>query len=102
MNTYEVTIADTAGGPDAAMRQRLATCAAYRLASLDRRTGHYPEAGGEFDMLDNLSGPFFWERSQEQLANEPPSRVDYEVVSVDPPTRPEVAQTVRVAVRVLF
>ena len=102
MNTHEVTIAETAGGPDAAMRQRLATCAAYRLASLDRRTGHYSEAGGEFDMLDNFSGPFFRERSQEQIANEPPSRVDYEVVPVDPPMRPAAAQVVHVAVRVSF
>jgi hypothetical protein len=101
MNTYEVTIDEMPGGPDAAMRQRLATCAAYRLASLDRRTGHYPEAGGEFDMLDHFCGPFFWERSQDELANEPPSRVDYEVVSVDPPVRPDAAQTVRVAVRVV-
>ena len=53
-------------------------------------------------MLDNSSGPFFRERSQEQIANEPPSRVDYEVVSVDPPMRPAAAQVVRVAVRVSF
>jgi hypothetical protein len=58
MNTHEVTIAETAGAPDAAMRERLATCAAFRLKSLERRTGHYPQASGGFDMLDNFSGPF--------------------------------------------
>ncbi|HSW02932.1 hypothetical protein [Aquabacterium sp.] len=102
MNTYEVTVAETAGGPDAAMRERLATCAAFRLSSLERRTGHYPQAGGELDMLDNFSGPFLWERSNDEIANDPPSRVDYEVVSVDPPLPPNAAQTVRVAVRVVF
>jgi hypothetical protein len=102
MNTYQVTVAETAGGPDAAMRERLATCAAFRLGTLERRTGHYPQAGGEFDMLDNFSGPFFWERSQDEIANDPPSRVDYEVISVDPALPPGAAQTVRVVVRIVF
>lgn len=102
MNTYEVTVAETPGGPDAAMRERLAACAAYRLASLERRTAHYPQAGGQFDMLDNFAGPFLWERSDDDIANDPPSRVDYEVVSVDPASPPSAAQTVRVTVRIAF
>lgn len=101
MHTYEVTVAETPDGPDAAMRQRLATCAAFRLGSLERRTGHYPQAGGAFDMLDNFNGPFLWERSDEQIADDPPSRVDYEVVSVDPPSTPSSPRAVRVTVRVV-
>jgi len=102
MNSYEVTVAETAGGPDAAMRERLATCAAFRLATLERRTGHYPQAGGEFDMLDNFAGAFLWERNDDEIANDPPSRVDYQVLAVDPPLPPDAAQTVRVAVRIVF
>ncbi|HRD85766.1 MAG TPA: hypothetical protein PLF63_11400 [Rubrivivax sp.] len=101
-NTYLVTVVETEGGPDAAMRTRLATCAAFRLASLERRSGHYPQPGSEFDMLDNFSGPFLWERSDQQMADDPPSRVDYEVLSVDPLTRPDVPGEVRVTVRLAF
>jgi hypothetical protein len=102
MNTYDVTIPETPGGPDAAMRERLATCAAYRLETLEDRDGHYPQAGGAFDMLDHFSGPFFWDRSDEEMVNDPPSRVDYEVIAVDPPAAPSTSQTVRVTVRVLW
>lgn len=101
-NTYLVTVVETEGGPDAAMRARLATCAAFRLASLERRSGHYPQPGSEFDMLDNFSGPFLWERSDQQMADDPPSRVDYEVLSVDPLTRPDEPGEVRVTVRLAF
>lgn len=102
MNTYEVTVSDMDGGPDAAMRARLATCAAYRLETLEDRNGHYPQPGGEFDMLDHYSGPFFWERSDEELATDPPSRVDYEVISVEPAIKPAEPQTIRVQVRIVF
>ena len=101
-HTYQVTIPETAGGPDGPMRERLATCAASRLAGLEERTGHYTTAGGFFDMLDHFAGHFLWERSDEDLANDPPSRVDYEVIAVDPPTPPAAPQTVRVTVRLVF
>lgn len=101
--TYEVTVAETDGGPDAAMRDRLARVAAYRLATLARRGGHHPQAGGGFDMLDHLEGPFFWQRTQEEMADNPPSRVDYEVLAVDPVAPPAAPDsTVRVTVRLVF
>jgi len=102
MNTYQVTVIDTPDGPDAALRERLATCAAFRLSRLEQRLQHYPQVGGTFDMLDNFSGPFLWERSDEQMAADPPSRVDYEVVDVDPPFPPSSPQTVKVVVRLVI
>lgn len=53
-------------------------------------------------MLDNFDGPFFWERTEEQLADDPPSQVDFEVVAVDPVEPPGEGGQVRVAVRVPF
>ena len=99
--TYEVEVVEEEEGPDAAMRERLATVAAYRLGRLDARDGYYPSVGEPFDMLDNLDGPFFWERTEEQLADDPPTQVDFEVVAVDPAERPD-AGVVRVTVRVPF
>lgn len=101
MNTFQVTVLETEGGPDAAMRERLARCAAYRLESLAKRRGSVPVVGGCFDMLDHFEGPFFWERSDAEMVDNPPSRVDYEVVAVDPPTPPAGGGTMRVTVRVV-
>lgn len=102
MYTYQVTVVETEGGPDAALRERLAVCAVYRLETLEERDGHYPRAGGEFDMLDHLRGPFFWERTDEEMENDPPSRVDYEVVAVDPVEPPPAGGVVRVTVRLPY
>jgi hypothetical protein len=101
MNTYQVTVVETHDGPDAAMRERLARCAAFRLESLERRAKHYPRVGGEFDMLDHFEGRFLWERSDEEMVNDPPSRVDYEVVGVDPPEPPATPGLVQVQVRIV-
>lgn len=99
-NTYEVTVAETDGGPDAALRERLARVAAYRLETLAERHDHHPQAGGAFDMLDHLDGPFFWERTDEEMVDNPPSRVDFDVLAVDPVARPATPGTVRVTVRI--
>lgn len=102
MNTYQVIVVETTNGPDAAMRERLAQCAAFRLSRLEQRQGHYPRRGGEFDMLDHFEGRFLWERSDEELVDEPPSRVDYEVVAVDPEQPPATPGLVKVMVRIVF
>lgn len=102
MNTYQVTVVETDAGPDPAMRERLARCAAFRLGSLERRTGHYPQVGGEFDMLDHFEGRFLWERSDEEMVDDPPSRVDYEVLAVDPLAPPTAPGVVKVQVRIVF
>ncbi len=98
--TYVVTVVEEAGGPGAALRERLATIATFRLQSLDRRTGHYPVVGGYFDMLDSLEGKFLWEMSDAELEQKPPSRIDFEVLSVDPAERSATPSEVRVSVRV--
>ncbi len=101
-HTWQVTIESTPGGPDAAMRDRLARCAAFRLGRLNVREGYYPKQGDFFDMLDHFSGRFLWERSDQELADEPPSRVDYEVVRVEPAERPASDQTISVVARIVF
>jgi len=101
MHTYQVTVAETAQGPGPELRERLAQCAVYRLETLDERHGHYPLPGSEFDMLDHFDGAFFWERSAESMDDDPPSRVDYVVVAVDPPQPPATPTTVRVTVEVI-
>ncbi len=101
-HTYHVTIPEEPGGPDEALRRRFEAIAAFRLQSLDRRTGHYPVPGGAFDMLDCLEGKFLWEMTDEELEARPPSRIDFEVLSVEPLERPKVPSDVRVTVRVPF
>ena len=100
--TYRVVLLEEPGGPDAVLRDRLAQVAAYRLASLDRRQGHYPVVGGAFDMLDGFVGKFLWEMTDDELATTPPSRIDFEVVAVDPVERPTTPGEIRVTVRVPF
>jgi hypothetical protein len=100
---YLVTISEEAGGPDAAMRERFAACLAYRLASLESRDGYFPAPGDPVDMLDNLEGKYFWEMTDDEVAQNPPSRIDYEIVSVDPADRPAATETpVRILARVPF
>lgn len=100
-NTYIVSVepVPVEDGPDAPMLERLATIAAFRLGSLERRTGHYPVPGALFDMLDCLDGKFLWEMTDEELEADPPTRVDFEVVSVEPAERPPQPSEVRVVVR---
>ncbi|MFO0663960.1 MAG: hypothetical protein U0174_08415 [Polyangiaceae bacterium] len=99
---YVVTVRSEEGGPEPQLLERFSTIAAFRLGRLDAREGHYPKVGGFFDMLDNLSGPYLWERSDEQMANEPPTRIDFEVLEVDPPEPPATPSDIRVLVRVPF
>lgn len=101
-NTYVVTVEPGPDGPEPALLERLALIAAYRLEGLEDRDGHYPVAGGTFDMLDNLTGRFLWEMSDEELATNPPTRVDFEIVEVDPVERPQQNSQVRVRVRVPY
>ena len=102
MHTYEVTVAEQEEGPEPELRERWAKVAAYRLATLEEREGHYPEVGGNFDMLDNFEGPFFWERTDEELEADPPSSVQFEITAVDPAEPPAAPQVVTVTVIVPF
>ena len=99
--TYEVRLEAQEDGPDAALRERFATCLVYRLELLEDRDGYYPSADDWLDFLDSFDGPFAWEMTDEQFEANPPSRVDVQVVSVDPvdPTGPD---PVRVVVRLPF
>ncbi|MBX3287559.1 MAG: hypothetical protein KF703_19590 [Actinobacteria bacterium] len=100
-HTFEVTVEAMEEGPEEALRDRWATCAARRLSRLEEADGAYPEAGGWFDILDTFEGPFLWELSDAELEANPPSSVEFEVVSVDPPEPPGEG-VVRVTVRVPF
>lgn len=97
---YIVTVESGPEGPDAKLAERFAVIAAFRLRSLDRRLGHYPEASAWFDMLDGLEGKYLWEMSDAEVAENPPTRIDFEVLSVDPVVPPTEPGVVRVTVRV--
>ena len=101
-NQYIVEMLEQPGGPDAALRARLAVVLAFRLTRLEVNEGHYPKAGGEVDMLDNFNGPYLWEMSDADLEANPPSRVDFEIVDVDPAEPPAAPGTVKVSARVVF
>lgn len=101
-NTYIVTVEAAPEGSSPEMLARLSKVAAYRLSTLERRDQHYPVAGENFDMLDNLEGKFFWEMTDEEFNNNPPGRVDFEVISVDPVERPATAADIRVHVRMPY
>lgn len=100
-NTYIVTVRATPDGPDEALRIRFATCAAFRLTTLEDREGYYPKVGEYFDMLDNLSGPFLWDMSDEDIDKNPPSRIDYQVLAVEPAIKPETSSEIRVEVAIV-
>lgn len=99
---YKVEVEPGDDGPPAELLDRLATIAAHRLSRLNERDGHHPVVGAGFDMLDNLEGPYLWERTDEDLAENPPTRVDFEVVAVDPVDPPTDGTPVRVRVTVPF
>lgn len=99
---YDVTVVDESGEMDPATQERLATVAAYRLETLDENEGSYPVPGGAFDMLDHFEGPFFWERTDEEMEADPPTSVAFEVVAVDPAEQPEAGATIRVEVTVPY
>jgi hypothetical protein len=99
---FLVTIVDEEGGPDPALRERLATCLARRLSRLEAHDGVYPAVGEPVDMLDNLEGKFIWEMTDAEVAENPPTRIDYEILAVDPTERPEPDVPVHVTARVPF
>lgn len=100
--TYNVTLTETPEGPDAALRERLAKVAAYRLETLHEREHYYPKAEDFFDMLDNMQGPFLWEMSDEELEKNPPSRIDFKVLNVNPISPPATDSTINVEVTIEF
>jgi hypothetical protein len=83
---FSVTIVAEEGGPEPALRERFVTAIVYRLELLNDRDGTYPKAGDNLDFLDSFQGPFSWELTEEEFYNNPPSRVDFDVVDVDPVT----------------
>lgn len=60
-----------------------------------------PSVGAGVDILDAFEGPYVWEMTDEQLEATPPSRVDFEIVDVDPAEAPGSGE-VRVTVRIPF
>lgn len=100
-HSYEVEIEDTEGGPEPTLRERFAVCAARRLQKIEAEAG-YPQAGQSFDILDAFEGKYVWEMTDAEFEATPPSRVDLEVVSVDPVEAPADGATVKVVARVSF
>ena len=98
--TYEVTVQAGEEGPPPEIVERLVAVATYRLEGLEEKEGHYPRAGGSFDMLDNLEGKFFWEMTDEELEATPPTAVYFDIVAVDPAEAPTDGTPVRVTVAV--
>lgn len=103
MSAYEYTVEVLAeeGGPEPELRARFATVIARRFQQLDDQKGVYPKAGDAFDFMDAFEGPFVWEMTDAEFEATPPTRVDFEVVSVDP-VEPAGSGPVAVAVRIPF
>lgn len=100
-HAYTVEVAEEEGGPEAELRERWAVCVARRLADLEAEAG-YPQAGGAVDILDAMEGTFVWEMTDAELEANPPSRVDVEIMSVEPAEPPAEPGPVSVRVRVPF
>jgi hypothetical protein len=103
MPAYEYTVDVLAedGGPEPALRERFATVIAHRFQRLEDQKGVYPKAGDAFDFMDAFEGKFIWEMSDAELADTPPTLVDFEVLSVDP-AEAAGSGPVAVAVRIPF
>ncbi len=97
---YQVTLIADEDGPEPELAERFITCATRRLGRLEEDQGFYPAVGAPFDIMDAFAGPFVWEMTAAEFEATPPSRVDLEIVSVDPVDRPAPGATVRVTVRV--
>ncbi len=97
--TYVVHIEEQDDGPDAALRERFATCAAHQLGLLEEREGTFPEAGGSFSITDAFEGKYVWEMTDDEVASSPLTIINLDVLSVDP-TPASSADTVHVTVRV--
>ena len=98
--TYEVQIEPTADGPEPELLERFVVCATRRLAKLEPTEG-YPVAGRGFDIMDAFEGPYIWQMTDAELEATPPTRVDLEVVSVDPVEPPADGRTVTVVARLV-
>ena len=99
-HTYRVEIEPIEDGPEPALLERFVTCANRRLAKLEPTEG-YPVAGGSFDILDAFEGKFVWEMSEAEFEATPPTRVDFEIVSVDPVEPPAEGDVVTVVARLV-
>lgn len=98
---FAVTVLAEDGGPEPELRARFATAITYRLELLNERDGTYPAAGDFFDFLDSFDGPFAWEMTDDELEANPPTRVDFEIVEVEPAAAPG-SGTVTVSARIPF
>jgi len=100
-HTFEVEFEEQEGGPEPELRERFSVAASRRLGKLEETGRPYPKPGDMFDILDAFEGPYVWEMTDEQLEATPPTQVDIEVVSVDPP-EDQGDGPVRVTARVPF
>lgn len=98
---YVVDLPDEVGGPEPALRERFAVIIAYRLHQLEEQKGVYPKAGDAFDFLDAFEGKYVWEMSDAEFEATPPTRVDFEVLEVDP-VEPAGSGAVHVRARIPF
>ena len=98
---YVVDLLDEVGGPEPALRDRFAVIIAYRLHQLEEQKGVYPKAGDAFDFLDAFEGKYVWEMSDAEFEATPPTRVDFEVLEVDP-AEPAGSGVVHVRARIPF
>jgi hypothetical protein len=103
MSAYDYTVDVLAedGGPEPELRERFATIIAYRLAQLEEQDGTYPKAGDSFDFLDAFEGKFVWEMTDAEFEATPPTRVDFDVLGVEP-AEPADSGPVAVTVRIPF
>ena len=97
---YRVEIEAIPDGPEPELLERFVVCASRRLARLEPTEG-YPVAGRSFDILDAFEGKYVWEMTPAEFEATPPTRVDLEIVSVDPVELPTDGRAVTVVARLV-
>lgn len=99
--TYVIDLLEEPGGPEPALRERFAVVIERRLHQLEEQRGVYPKAGDTHDFLDAFEGKYVWEMSDAEFEATPPTRVDFEVLEVDP-AEPAGSGPVHVRARIPF
>ena len=98
---YVVELREEEGGPEPWLRDRLAIVIERRFHQLQEQQGVSPKAGDVYDVLDAFEGKYVGEMTGAELEAATPTRVDVEVLDVDP-AEPADSGVVHVRVRVRF
>ena len=80
--TYEVEVLTGDDSEAAKMKERFERACTLRLESLAKKK-KLPKAGEPFSILDNFEGKLVAERTDDEIADDPPSEVYFTVEKVE-------------------